>query len=181
MKKLLFTLITVFSLSVMVNAQVHLDEISINELEAKMKEEPRFVIMDFYTSWCGPCRMMDQTTFHNAEVAAYLNEHFYVVKFNAEGNEEVSFKGQTYTNPSYDPAKARGRNGTHQFTTTVAPHNGRIAYPTVVFWTNEMQLLTKVQGFIQPTDMMPFLVFIAEGHYLNTPYEEFLKNYQNAK
>jgi hypothetical protein len=44
-----------------------------------------------------------------------------------------------------------------------------------------MQLLTKVQGFIQPTDMMPFLVFIAEGHYLNTPYEEFLKNYQNAK
>ena len=41
--------------------------------------------MDIYTDWCGPCKLMDKNTFQNPDVAQYLNNNFYAVKFNAEG------------------------------------------------------------------------------------------------
>ena len=48
-------------------------------------------------------------------LAKYINDNFYAVKFNAEGNEEVTYKGTTYKNNNYDPAKANTRNGMHDF------------------------------------------------------------------
>ena len=41
--------------------------------------------MDMYTVWCGPCKMLDKNTFHNKDVADYINKYYYAVKFNAEG------------------------------------------------------------------------------------------------
>ena len=56
----------------------------------------------------GPCKLMDKKTFQNRDVAAYISEHYYAVKFNAEG-QETSLFGNTFTNPNYDPNR-KGRN-----------------------------------------------------------------------
>ena len=53
-------------------------------LEAQ-KENPKKILMDVYTDWCGPCKLMDKKTFQNKDVAAYISEHYYAVRFNAEG------------------------------------------------------------------------------------------------
>ena len=55
--------------------------------------------MDVYTDWCGPCKLMDKNTFQNPYVAAYVTEHYYAVKFNAEGNETINYYDNTFTNP----------------------------------------------------------------------------------
>ena len=52
--------------------------------------------MDVYTDWCGWCKRMDATTFENPAIAKYMSENFYCVKFNAESQKEVTFKGQKY-------------------------------------------------------------------------------------
>ncbi|MFT6716831.1 MAG: thiol:disulfide interchange protein, partial [Saprospiraceae bacterium] len=41
------------------------------------------IFIDVYTSWCGWCKRMDQTTFRDPVVANYINTNFYPVKFNA--------------------------------------------------------------------------------------------------
>ena len=44
-------------------------------------------------------------TFQNPYVADYVGEHYYAVKFNAEGNETINYYDNTFKNPNYDPIK----------------------------------------------------------------------------
>ena len=55
------------------------------------KNEPKKIFMDVYTKWCGPCKLLDRKTFANPYVAAYVSEHYYAVKFDAEGQETINF------------------------------------------------------------------------------------------
>lgn len=56
------------------------------------------IFIDVYTSWCGWCKRMDQTTFRDPVVANYINTNFYPVKFNAETNDTINFLERTYWN-----------------------------------------------------------------------------------
>jgi uncharacterized protein YyaL (SSP411 family) len=41
------------------------------------KKEPRKIMIDVYTDWCGWCKKMDITTFNNNVIADYLNSKYY--------------------------------------------------------------------------------------------------------
>ena len=58
---------------------------SLSEALEAQKKEPKKIIMDVYTKWCGPCKLLDKKTFANPDLARYVSEHFYAVKFNAAG------------------------------------------------------------------------------------------------
>ena len=113
MKKQILLAIAVLA-STLSSAQ-QIQWMSLEEAIAAQKSTPKKIFMDVYTDWCGPCKLLDKKTFQNPDVSKYISEHYYAVKFNAEGQEEINFFNQTYTNPSYDPNR-KGRNGTHQFT-----------------------------------------------------------------
>lgn len=149
--------------------------ISINDLETKQKQEKRKVLVDVYTSWCGPCKMMLKNTFHNPEVVEYINKNYYAVKFNAEGNEVVKFKGYEWKNEDYDPNKP-GRNSTHDLTLAIAPSQGRIAYPTIVYMDEELNIIFPVQGYMQPAQIMPLLSYVESDAYKTQSYEEYKKD-----
>ena len=83
---------------------------SLEEAVAAQQKEPRKIVMDVYTKWCGPCKMMMANTFTNASVIEYINSNYYAVKFDAESPDPVTFQGNEFKNPTYDPNR-RGRNG----------------------------------------------------------------------
>ena len=60
------------------------------------KENKQLLFIDVYAPWCGWCKKMDRDTYSRAEIVAYVNDKFYAVKFDAEGAEEVSFRGHTF-------------------------------------------------------------------------------------
>ncbi|MAX80870.1 MAG: thioredoxin family protein [Crocinitomicaceae bacterium] len=158
-------------------AQDKINWIHFDELEAKMAEQPKKVMVDVYTNWCGPCKMMMARTFTNPKVIAYVNEHYYAVKLNAEGPDPITFKGTTYSNPQYDPTRG-GRNGTHELTYAIAPVNGRIAYPTIVYMNEEFQIISPVQGFMTPQQVEPILKFVASEAYLTEDWQEYQQNFK---
>ena len=65
--------------------------VSFEQAVELQKTNPKNIMMDVYTKWCGPCKMMDKNTFDNPLIAKFLNDNFYAVKFNAEGTEKVSY------------------------------------------------------------------------------------------
>jgi len=49
----------------------------------------RFVVVDFYTSWCRDCKKMDADTFSDPEVVRMLSEGFAAVKVDGEERPEL--------------------------------------------------------------------------------------------
>ena len=153
--------------------------VTIEEAQALTKKAPKPLFVDVYTSWCGPCKMLDAKTFSDPKLAEYVNTHFYPVKFNAESGDPVTFKGQKLENPDYNAANVGGRNGTHHLTYTIANVEGRIAYPTVVYLDSALNVLAPVQGLMSPEQMEPILAYFGEGHYKKQEYQAFQGSFKS--
>lgn len=61
---------------------IHTDKLS--EAIERAKAEDKMVFIDFYTSWCLPCKLMDEDVFTDKAFGDYMNQHFISVKINAE-------------------------------------------------------------------------------------------------
>lgn len=173
MKKIFFLLVLLPSFAVAQTMEINW--ITWNEVETAMKKEPRKVLVDVYTEWCGPCKMMNNTTFKDPKIVKYINDNYYAIKFNAEGPKEITIRGTTYKNEQYDPARASSRNATHDLTRAIAPVNGRIAYPTIVYLDENLGILSPVQGFYRPEQIMPILTFFGEDIYKTKTWEQYTK------
>ncbi len=142
------------------------------------KKKPKKIMMDVYTNWCGPCKMLDKNTFSNPDVIAYVNKHYYAVKFDAEGNTTETYEGKTFTNPNYKPEMINRRNGVHQLTGYLKVS----AYPTIVFLDEEGKFLSPIRGYQNPQQIELYLkLFQSNKHKEMTKQEDFNAYYTAFK
>ncbi len=152
---------------------------TMDEALKAQEKEPKKIFMDVYTTWCGPCKLLDKNTFSDKSVIEYLNKNYYAVKFNAEGNEPVTYKDFTYTNPNYQPER-KGRNAQHLFA-----HALKVtAYPSVVFFRENGDLIQAVPGYRTPQQLEIFLKMIYNDDYLKITtteaWDEYQKNFKHT-
>ena len=166
-----------FFLALGVSQAQEIKWMSMNEALAAQKKEPKKILMDAYTDWCGPCKLMDQKTFTNKDVVNYVNKHFYAVKFNAEGTEEVMYRDFNYTNPNYDPNR-KGRNSQHFFANALKISG----YPSLVFFDEQSNVIAPIAGYRTPEQLEIYLKMIAKDDYKKLTTQEAWQEYeQNFK
>jgi len=73
------------------------------ETLAKAKKENKLVMLDGYTSWCGPCKWMVKNIFPLKEVGDFYNKNFINSKIDMEKGEgiEIAKKYAVMNYPTY--------------------------------------------------------------------------------
>lgn len=62
------------------------------------QEQDKYIFMDCYTSWCGPCKALSKDIFTRKEVGDYFNAHFINVKYDMEKGVGIELKKQYQAN-----------------------------------------------------------------------------------
>ncbi|MFH6985447.1 thioredoxin family protein [Marinoscillum luteum] len=174
MKKLMKNLF-VYLILILSGSIVHAQEIewlSFEEAVAKSKEEPRKLLIDIYTDWCGWCKKMDRDAYANTHVAEYISKNFYAVKFNAEQTESIEFDGHTF---KFIP---QGKRGVHELAAALT--NNKLSYPTTVFMDENLRIIQPIPGYMNAKSLDPILKYIGGDKFKNTKWEDFQKNYQSS-
>lgn len=174
MKKILYITL-VFGLVTLNSLAQEIKWVSLNEAIELQKKTPKKIMMDVYTNWCGPCKMLEKNTFQNKDVAAYINEHYYAVKFNGEGNDVIRYSDKDFSNPNYNPAKANTRNSPHQ----LARYLQINAYPTIVFFDESAAIIAPIPGYKTPSQIELYLKLFKDDNYKAINSQEQFNIYVN--
>lgn len=89
------------------------------------KSSGKLVMLDFYTTWCGPCKMLDKTTWKDEKVQAWLEEYTIPLKVDAEKLRPVAKKFEVS------------------------------AYPTIVFIDGDEKVVGRFVGYKSPEQFIP--------------------------
>ncbi len=170
MKKALLVIgLVVFGLNTLLSQET-VKWYSIEEAVQLASENPRVLVIDVYTDWCGWCKRMDATTFSDPTVAEILNKHFYPVKLNAEGKEDVVLGDKTFKFVD------NGRRGYHEIAAIVT--KGRLSYPTISYVDNQGKVLEAEPGFKNAEQFKVYLFYYSSEAYKTKTFQEFNVSYQ---
>lgn len=78
----------IISLTGIAHSQQKLTVIDQNYELAKRtaQQQQKLLIIDFYTAWCIPCKMLDKAIFKNDSISAEISKNFVVLKYDAEND-----------------------------------------------------------------------------------------------
>ena len=146
--------------------------VTFEEAVSMNKENPKKILIELYTDWCGWCKKMDQDTYSKAQIIDYINDKFYAVKFNAEQRENVEFNGYTF---KFVPS---GRRGYHELAAALT--NNKLSYPTTVFMDEKLQIIQPIPGYLDAKTFDMISTYIGEGKYKDTPWEDYQKSFKSS-
>lgn len=167
-----FSLMAVMMLMTMVVQAQEIEWISFEEAVARCEKNPKKVIIDIYTDWCGWCKKMDRDAYSNEQIADYINKNFYAVKFNAEQTESIEFDGHTFK------FIAQGNRGVHELAAALT--NNKLSFPTTVFMDEQLRIIQPIAGYMNAQSLDPILQYIGGDKFKTTKWEEFQKNYKST-
>lgn len=76
-------------------------------LKAKQENKPVFV--DFFATWCGPCKQLEKTVFIDPEVKAYYDKHFVCVRVDVDKEPKLAQKYRVQSIPTLIFLNSKGK------------------------------------------------------------------------
>ena len=98
--------------------------LSFEEAKARADKERKPIFIDFFTTWCGPCRMLEQQTWKDPKAIEWLGRRTIPLKIDAEKEERLA-----------------GRYRVE-------------AYPTLLFLKSDGMELDRIVGFIEAKEFI---------------------------
>ena len=175
---LVFTLLFVFlsfssfTLNEKTAEKEHVNWMTLKKVFEETRDNPKKVIVDVYTDWCGWCKKMDKESFQHPEIVEYMNENYYAVKLNAEMRETVVIDGKEYKYVQ------QGKYGFHELALILLENN--MNFPSIVVLDEELSKLRIMAGYFELKDMDAMLHYFGDGFYDKGINESiFARNYRS--
>lgn len=162
---------TILISSLALKAQEKINWLSFEKAIELNKENPKLILIDVYTDWCGFCKKMDKETYSNKVIIDYINKNFYAIKLNGEGKKDITYKGYTFK------YKKEGRSEYHELSAALL--EGKLSYPTTIFMTENEELLQKIPGYLSKERFEKILAFFKEDAYKTKSWDEYEKNFKS--
>ncbi|WP_422090367.1 thioredoxin family protein [Tenacibaculum ovolyticum] len=175
MKKLILVAVLAI-ISVGVKAQEKVNWLTFEEALEKNKENPKPILVDLYTDWCGWCKKMDKTTYKNNVIVKFINENYYAVKMDGEGKDDINFNDKKFTFIS-PPPETRGK-GYHELAYAIM--KGNMSYPSTAFFDLEERLIQTVPGYLAEKKFEMILAFFTKDNYKTKKWSEFSKAFKSS-
>ncbi|UKN02423.1 thioredoxin family protein [Paracrocinitomix mangrovi] len=129
------------------NAIVWMDFESAIDANEKNKKP---IFIDVYTSWCGWCVKMDNSTFKDKDVVKYMNEKFYSVKMDAESKDPIAFKEVLYEYKMYNE-----KTGYNELAVNLL--GSSMSFPSFVILSKKQVKVGVIKGYQQPSQLLAAL------------------------
>lgn len=136
--------------------------LAFDEAVTAAKTSGKPILVDIYAPWCGWCRKMQAEVYTNAELQAYVKEHFEYGRLNID-DSETQHQFKEYVLTSQQLGYALGAQGT----------------PTTVFLESNGDYITRLDGYWDLDGFGKAVRYIGSKAYLNQRYEEFIKTISN--
>jgi thioredoxin-like negative regulator of GroEL len=82
--------------------------LTFDQAQTAAQEEKKVILIDFFTTWCMPCKKLDETTWKDEGVAKWIGEHCVALKLDAEKNVELAKRFHVEAYPTVLLLKADG-------------------------------------------------------------------------
>lgn len=97
-------IILAFSISTIGNSQgLTIIDQDFEEARKIANQENKLLFIDFYTTWCGPCKKLDKYIFRNDTLSQKLKNNFVLLKYDAEHDKKFNLS-KKYHVSSYPTA-----------------------------------------------------------------------------
>ncbi|GAA0552408.1 thioredoxin family protein [Chitinophaga japonensis] len=101
------------------------------QVKEKARRENKYIFVDVYATWCGPCKQMDRQVYPNEAVGKVLNDKFIAIKV----QQDQTDKDDAYVKSWYADAKAISETYKVE------------ALPSYLFFSPEGELVHRGLGF----------------------------------
>lgn len=73
--------------TILAETGIKFTEVAWAQVVEQARAENKIIFLDAYTSWCGPCKLLQKNVFTRADVGAVFNKNFINVKVDMERGE----------------------------------------------------------------------------------------------
>jgi len=132
-------------------------------IRAKAKAENKYIFMDCYTTWCGPCKYMSNTIFPQEETGTYFNGKFINVKVQLDTTAKDDDRVKSWY--------ADGHAIMHDYYVN--------AFPTYLVFTPDGKLIHRMVG--SRLDAAAFIRDISESFDSTKQYYTLLSQFDKGR
>lgn len=108
------------------------------QIQKEALKEKKYIFVDCYATWCGPCKSMDRNVYTNDTIGEFFNDHFISVKMQMDSTLN-------------DPSNIRKL---YPDANKIRADYNITALPTFLFFSPDGKVVHKAVGYLKVSDFL---------------------------
>lgn len=143
--------------------------LSWEEIFEKAKNEQKYIFIDCYTTWCGPCRLMDSIVYVDKEVGQLFMDKFISIKVQMDKTKKDNIQVKNW----------------YKIADSISKIYRIRAFPSLIFLSPNGNIVKKVSGYKNVNDFISIAKssLIDDKDYLDqyAVFDSLVIEYNNGK